>query len=304
MLAVIVIVAAGPPFVAPLLGVGSQSRLLPPRGRSVDIGNGTFLNVVETGQGAPVVLVHGLPSNAYDWADMPAKLAALGHRVIAYDRVGYGFSSRALLSPSSYESNADDLLRLLAALDIPHATLVGWSYGGAVVQTLALRHPEKIDGLVLVGSVGPALWAEAEDPLHALIASPLGGPLLQWIAAIPPLSRMVTRESVVRAFGGAGSVPAEWEEYTRAMLALPGTLQTFVMEAKRGNPGELHPEQIDAKVLVIHGANDLLVPLDVGRDLDEKLPHSRLIVVNAGSHMLPVTHPDLLAKEIHAFVTN
>jgi len=302
LLVVLVIVAAGPPVAAPMLGIGLDTALLPKQGKRVDIGGGAFLNVIETGSGSPVVLVHGLPSNAYDWADLPARLGALGHRVIAYDRVGYGFSSRSRLASASYQSNADDLVALLAALDIPHATMVGWSYGGAVVETLAVAHPEKVDALVLVGAVGPALWEDADDPLHALVASPLGEPLLRWIAAIPPLSRAVTKETVIRAFGGATAVPADWVDYTRAMLALPGTLQTFLREARSGVPKELDPAHIQTRTLVIHGANDLLVPVDVGRDLDERLPHSRLIVVNGGSHMLPVTHPDLLAKEIHAFV--
>lgn len=302
VLAVVVLVALGPPLAASLLGIGAERGMLPPPGKRVEIGRDEFVNVIETGQGAPVVLVHGLPSNAYDWAGVPAKLAALGHRVITYDRVGYGFSSRADASAShyTYESNADDLAALLAALDIPRATLVGWSYGGAVVQTLASRHPEIVDALVLVGAVGPALRERVDDPLHVLLSSPVGAPILRWIASIPPLSRVVTAGSVDRAFTGAEAVPKGWVDYTRAMLALPGTLRSFVLEAQRGDPKALDPARIQAKTLVIHGERDLLVPLEVGRDLDEKLADSRLIVVEGGSHMLPVTHADLLANEIHA----
>jgi len=306
LFAVLVLVAVGPPLAASLFGIGAERGMLPPPGKRVEIGSAEFVNVIETGQGTPVVLVHGLPSNAYDWGALPAKLATLGHRVIAYDRVGYGFSSRADASPSNYtyESNAEDLAALLAALEIPRATLVGWSYGGAVVQTLARSHPEMVNALVLVGAVGPALWEKGDDPLHAVLSSPVGAPLLRWIAAVPPLSRVVTSQSVARAFGGAEAVPIGWVDYTRAMLALPGSLRSFVLEAQRGIPKQLDPARIDAKTLVIHGGHDLLVPVEVGRDLDEKLPNSRLVVVTDGSHMLPVTHSDLLAGEIHGLIAN
>ena len=105
-----------------------------------------------------IVLVHGLPGCAYDWTPLPERLAALGRRVIAYDRVGYGYSSpRGTESDYTYDDNASELLELLEILDVSDTTLVGWSYGGGVVIRAGLRGSERIGRLVLLGSVGPAI---------------------------------------------------------------------------------------------------------------------------------------------------
>jgi non-heme chloroperoxidase len=298
----LVAIAIAPPLLARLLGWGRPDpRLLPAHGKAVAIGDGLELNVVDVGSGSPVVLVHGLPSCASDWAALPQKLAALGHRVIAYDRIGFGYSSRPPATPDryTYASNARDLGKLLDALGIDRATLVGWSYGGAVVQTFTEEAPQRVAGLVLVAAVGPAQPGEGNDPLGMILRSPAGTAILDWVADVPPLGRRMTHDNLVQAFARAQNIPAGWTEYTQTMLALPGTLQSFVLEARRGRPTDLHPESLNIPAVVIQGTDDHLVPKLVGEDLQRRLPQSKLVLVPHGSHMLPVTHADLLAQEIH-----
>jgi non-heme chloroperoxidase len=290
-----------PPLLARILGWGRPDpHFLPPRGRVVAIGDGLELNVDDVGSGSPVVLVHGLPSCASDWTTVPQKLAALGHRVIAYDRIGFGYSSRppATADRYTYASNARDLAQLLDALGIERATLVGWSYGGAVVQTFAAQAPQRVARLVLVAAVGPA-QPEANDALGFIVNSPIGAALLNWVSDVPPLSRSVTHDNLVQAFAGEDSIPSGWTEYTQTMLALPGTLESFVLEEQRGHATELHPEALNIPAVVIQGTDDYLVPRSVGEDLQRRLPQSQLVLVPHGSHMLPVTHADLLAQTIH-----
>ena len=297
----LVVIAFGPPLLTRVLGWGPDPHLLPPRGKAVAIGDGLELNVVDVGSGSPVVLVHGLPSCASDWAGVPQKLAALGHRVIAYDRSGFGYSSRPAATPDryTYESNARDLAKLLDALGIKRATLVGWSYGGAVVQTFTQQAPHRVERLVLVAAVGPAQPEGGNDALSMILRSPVGGAILTWVAGVPPLGRRMTHDSLVQAFARAEDIPSGWTEYTQAMLALPGTLQSFVLEEQRGRVASLHPEAINVPTVVVQGTDDYLVPEAVGQDLQRRLPQSRLVLVPHGSHMLPVTHADLLAQEIH-----
>jgi pimeloyl-ACP methyl ester carboxylesterase len=291
----------GPPVVTRLLGLRPDPRLLPPHGKTVDIGDGLELNVIDIGSGSPIVLVHGLPSCASDWAEVPHKLAALGHRVLAYDRVGFGYSSRPPATPEryTYASNAQDLTKLLDALRVERATLVGWSYGGAVVQTFARQSPQRVERLVLLAAVGPA-QPEGSDALSVILHSRAGAAVLHWVASVPPLSRRLTQESLVQAFARPEAIPPQWAEYTRAMLALPGTLESFAWEAQRGHAADLHPEAIKIPTVIIQGTDDHLVPPSVADDLHRRLPQSKLVVVPQGSHMLPVTHPDLVAQEIHA----
>jgi non-heme chloroperoxidase len=298
-------VAFGPPLVARVLRLGPDPSLRPPPGKAVSIGDGLHLNVVEVGSGSPIVLVHGLPSCAYDWATLPQKLAAKGYRAIAYDRIGYGYSSRTPPTPDryTYESNAHDLAALLDALGIQRATLVGWSYGGAVVQTLAREAPDRVSHLVLVAAVGPAQPEDGHDALSLILASPIGGAVLRWVASIPPLSQQMTHESLVQAFTRADAVPPGWTAYTQAMLALPGTLDTFVWESQRGHAATLQPQLLRMPALIFQGTADQLVPPAVGEDLHRRLAGSQLVMIPGGSHMLPVTHADFLADHIHAFVS-
>lgn len=293
-----------PPLLAPLLGLGPDPTTLPARGRAVPIAGNLELNVLELGSGPALVLVHGLPSNIGDWGELPARLAARGHRVVVYDRIGYGWSSRVPVAGDAYTfaSNARELTGLLDALDLPRATLVGWSYGGGVVQQLALQAPERVAGLVLLGAVGPTYAAAPGDAVDRAARSPFGLALFRWIGAIPPLARAATRASLALAFSGAGHVPPGFLERTRAQLALPGTLAAFVAESARMDVAALTPERIEAPALVVHGSDDRSVPLAVAEDLAERLPGARLLVFERGSHMLPVTHAERLADALHEWL--
>jgi non-heme chloroperoxidase len=301
----LLVVAFGPPLVARLFRLGPDAGLRPPPGKAVSIGHGLHLNVVEVGSGFPIVLVHGLPSCASDWATLPQKLAAKGYRVIAYDRIGYGYSSRTPHTPDqyTYESNAHDLVALLDALAIERAALVGWSYGGAVVQTLAREAPNRVSHLVLVGAVGPVQPENGHDALSLVLASPVGSAVLRWVASIPPLARQMTHDSLLQAFTRADAIPPGWTEYTQAMLALPGTFDALVLESQRGHAATLRPQLLRMPALILQGTADQLVPPAVGEDLHRRLAGSQLVMVAGGSHMLPVTHPDLLADHIQAFLS-
>jgi len=305
LLLLLVAVVVVPLLGSHLLGWGQHPEVVPPPAKKVAIGGGRELNVLDIGEGSPIVLVHGLPSSIGDWGDVPQKLAAMGHRVIVYDRVGYGHSSRDDDSPGTYTyaSNARDLAALLDALGIQRAAIAGWSYGGAVVQTFAVEHPERVSHLALIGAVGPAEKNNPDDPLGRVLSSGAGEEILRWAGAIPPLGRAFTEENLKAAFAKESAIPEGFNERTRGMLGLPGTLQAFVLEAQRGDPSSLHPEQVRAPALVLHGGSDFLVPVAVGEDLAGRLPAAQLLVIPGGSHMLPITHSDIVAGALHGLVT-
>jgi pimeloyl-ACP methyl ester carboxylesterase len=286
-------------LVPPQLRPGPDPTQLPLPARRVEIGGAQWLNVLEAGSGAPVVLVHGLPSNLGDWASVPARLADAGLRVVAYDRAGYGLSSRPPPDPGryTYASNASDLEALLDALALERVTLVGWSYGGGIAMRFATLHPERVERVVLLSSAGPA--QPSGGAFSYFLSSPF---LLEWVAGIPPLSRRVVADQVAQAFSGAEAVPAGWVERTRAMLALPGTLRTLAWEHARHREVPLEPERIGAPTLVICGTEDRDTPIFVSEDLARRIPGARLETIPGGSHMLPATHPDRLVDAIVAFV--
>jgi 2-hydroxymuconate-semialdehyde hydrolase len=299
---VLIVLLAGlvavPPILSPLLGWGADDSTAPPPGRLIEIAGGRRVNVVDAGSGPPIVLVHGQPGSAYDWRPLPARLART-HRVIRYDRIGYGHSDRRAADEEfSIEANALELLAVLDALGIKTATLVGWSYGGGVVVQAALLEPRRIRRLVLIGSVGPAYRADEPGWLDRILSSKLAR---RWsLAAGFPARAAVWLESV-EAFSSSEAMPEWWVEQALAMDSLPGAMDSYLGEERDLRLDGLRPEEIRVRVLIIHGENDRVVPTAVGEDLHRRFPRSSLLVVNDGSHMLPITHADLLATRIDAF---
>jgi pimeloyl-ACP methyl ester carboxylesterase len=285
-------------FVPPRLAPAPDPALLPLPARQLDVGGGSRVNLVESGVGPPVVLVHGLPSNIGDWAELPKRLASAGHRAIAYDRVGFGLSSRPEPEPGryTYASNARELAALLDALGIDKAILVGWSYGGGVVIRFASEHPERVERLVLLSSVGPA---QPDGGIIGLFLS--STTLLEWVAGVRPLGLAVVRSLVVDAFSGEAALPQGWVDRTRTMLAIPGTLRSLGFESARDREVPLEPERIRAPTLVVCGSADRLTPLAVSQDLARRIAGARLEVVDGGSHMLPATHGEELSRIIADF---
>jgi 2-hydroxymuconate-semialdehyde hydrolase len=269
---------------------------LPPPGRRIPVADGVSVNTVERGSGPPVVLAHGLPGTAYDWAPLTEALAERGLRVLAYDRVGFGHSDPRPDDDFTIEANARELLGLLESEDLRDATIAGWSYGGGTAIRAALRDPSRIGRLVLVGSSGPD---EPEPP--AIFALLFSAPVMAWLRSVPPVSRGLQRAMSIQAFSEQPQ-PDWWLPQLRANLAAPHTSRTMREEGARFTTDGLDPAPIERPILVIHGDDDRLVPLAVAEGLHRSAQNSELLVIEGGSHMLPITHSDLLADRIAAFI--
>lgn len=270
---------------------------LPPPGQRVVLGSGVGVNVVEQGAGRPVVLVHGQPGSAYDWRLLAPELAARGLRAIAYDRIGYGRSDPRSEGAYTYDANARELGQLLAALDLRDVIVVGWSYGGGTAIVAAQQDASRIAGLVLVGSVGPGLPMGSRGVEAVLFSRPV----LSWVAAVPPVARGVQSAMSAEAFSGEAA-PDWWLPSLSANLARGVTRRTMREEgAAYAAQSVPDPTGLARPVLVIHGVDDRLVPVAVGRELARRAPGARIVLVPQGSHMLPVTHAALLADEIARF---
>jgi pimeloyl-ACP methyl ester carboxylesterase len=254
------------------------------------------VNVVEEGAGPPVLLVHGLPGSAYDWRLVSALLAARGRRAIAYDRVGYGWSDARPDDAFTVASNGAELLALLDALELRDVTVVGWSYGGATALAAAQRDASRMARLVLVASAGAGI--ERTQPPPALARVVFSAPVLGWLHAVPPLAR-ATQAAASRAAFSDGPEPDWWRPGLAANFARPHTPTSWRSEGAALMAAPLpDPAGLGLPVLVIHGDDDRLVPVEVGEELARRATGSRLVLVPGASHMLPVTHAELLAEEI------
>ncbi len=271
---------------------------LPPPGRRIPVGDGVAVNAVERGAGPPVVLVHGLPGTAYDWAPLTEALAARGLFALAYGRVGFGRSDPRPDDDFTVEANARELVALLEAEDLRDATVVGWSYGGPVAIRAAGFAPDRIARLVLVGSGGPA-EVMLEPPAGAAVL--FSRPVLAWMAAVPPVARGLRSVFSVQAFS-EGPQPDWWMTHVHANLDNPTALRAWREEGARFGSEELYLEAAPQPILLIHGDDDRSAPLAISEWFHRNAADSELVVIDGGSHMLPITHADLLADRIAAFV--
>src|SRR5262245_53922604 len=116
------------------------------------------------GKGSPVVLIHGWPLSGASWEKQTAALLAAGHRVITYDRRGFGRSSKTGVG-YNYDTFAADLDKLLKKLNLKDAALVGFSMGsGEVTRYIGKYGTKRVRKAVLIGTLGPYLVKAADNP--------------------------------------------------------------------------------------------------------------------------------------------
>jgi pimeloyl-ACP methyl ester carboxylesterase len=116
------------------------------------------------GKGSPVVLIHGWPLSGASWEKQTAALLAAGHRVITYDRRGFGRSSKPAVG-YDYDTFASDLDKVLKELDLKKVALVGFSMGsGEVTRYIGKYGTKRVRKAVLIGTLGPYLVKAHDNP--------------------------------------------------------------------------------------------------------------------------------------------
>ena len=258
--------------------------------RYLDV-KGERVHLVERGRGDQrLLLVHGYASNGQAWRGVVDRLADR-FRTVAVDMVGFGWSTRAPNRPLTGDAYADRLADLLDALGLPHAHVIGQSWGGGVAQRLAAAHPDRVERLVLVATVDPSrdLW--------------LGTGGLRLGIRFPWLARL----AVARAQGGASKADgvSRWELASGYVdpLRLPGTrtfLDRFVLE--HATSAHLDLARIAAPTLVIGPLEDRVVLPEVTRSVAERIPGARYVAVPGAGHSVAAEAPDLVANLIAGFL--
>ena len=273
----------------------------PPTGRLVDV-DGVRLHYVEKGEGPPVVLLHG---NALSLVDFQASglfdRLAVDHRVIAFDRPGFGHSTRPrdrLWTPSA---QADLLYAALALLGVERPAIVGHSLGAAVALAWALDRPDDVRSLVLLaGYYYPTLRADAL--LTAPVALPLLGDVMRY--TVTALSARALIGPMIKATFSPRDVPPDFfPRLSREMLVRPSQLRastedaTFMVPSAAGlvkRFGELH-----LPVTIYAGSEDKVVDTDTQAvRLHREVPHSQLVVLPGVGHMVHYAEPDRIAAGV------
>jgi len=257
--------------------------------------NGTpiELSYDDRGEGAPVVLIHGWPLSARSWeAQVPALIDA-GHRVITYDRRGFGASSQPW-SGYDYDTFASDLEQLLTHLDLAGVALVGFSMGGGeVVRYISRYGTARVSKAVLASAIPPYLYKSNDNPDGGLDEATIAA-----FEAGVKGDRIAFLDDFTTNFFTAGtksdlvSEPFRlYNRYIAAFASPKGTLDCIGAFGRTDFRGDL--AAVTVPTLVIHGDSDGIVPFEVsGKRSHEAISGSTLVVIEGGPHGVNATHPD------------
>lgn len=264
--------------------------------------DGTELYAKDWGSGSPIVLVGGWPLSCDMWEYNARVLAAAGHRVVTYDRRGFGRSGQPW-SGYDYDTMADDLGAVMEQLDVTGATLVGFSMGGGEVARFCGGRGDaaRVKKAVLVSAVTPYLLKTGDNPSGVdksvfdgmiekletdrpaflatlgkqlfgvgLLSSPVSDEMLQWVSGMALQASPRATLECVRAFSGT-----DFRADCRA---------------------------IRVPTLLVHGTSDAIVPIDhSSREAAKLIAGSTLVEYDGEPHGLFYTSRDRLNQEILRF---
>ena len=288
ILLVLIIIVLVVPFLIPLPDDGTDPRLLADDGgQFVEIeGLDTYYVARGPTDGQPVILLHGLGGSTFSWRDNLDALAEAGYFAIAIDRPGFGLTEKTLDFDVSAPNQADFVAAFMDALALDSAVMVGHSAGGGVIAHFALRHPDRVDGLVFVaGAVGNT--GGAPSFVGSLIGFP---PFTRWLQIGSSL--LLTPERYGDLLTSAYGDPAFATDEVRAgytkVLQTSRWYESFAALI-RDSGGNTFPierlSELDQPALLIWGRADTWVPLTAGERLAEGLPNDELIIYDDIGHL-------------------
>jgi non-heme chloroperoxidase len=256
----------------------------------------------DLGSGSPVVLIHGWPLSGASWEKQTAALLAAGHRVIAYDRRGFGRSSKPSVG-YNYDTFAADLDAVLKALDLKKVDLVGFSMGsGEVVHYLGKYGPGRVRKAVLIGALGPFLLKTSDNPLG------IDGKVFEGIKAAIKVDRPSFLLEFLKNFYNydvlGGKLVSERvleDNWTVAIgasaKAVLDCVSAWIEDFRKDLP------RIDVPTLLLHGDADRILPPDASaRRLAKEIKDIKYVELKDGPHGVLWTHADQINSELVRFL--
>jgi non-heme chloroperoxidase len=254
------------------------------------------------GAGKPIVLIHGYPLSGASWEKQTAVLLAAGHRVITYDRRGFGKSSQ----PSTgynYDTFAADLHKIVTKLALRDFVLAGFSMGGGEVARYIGKYGSKgVSKAVFISSVPPFLLKTADNP------EGVDGSVFEGIQKAVAADRYAFFTEFFKNFYNTDAllgkrvseqtIQASWNiaagsSATASLACVPAWHEDFRKDLA----------YIDVPTLVIHGDADRILPISAsGQRTAKMVSGSRLLVVPDGPHCITWTHAEEVNRELINFL--
>ncbi|CAA9429507.1 MAG: Hydrolase, alpha/beta fold family [uncultured Pseudonocardia sp.] len=256
---------------------------------------GVALNYEISGEGDPLLLVMGTSGSLLLWGELVPRLAER-YRVIAFDNRGLGGSERGE-GPVTVASMAEDTSALLEALDVPRAHTLGWSLGSAVLQELALAHPQQVASAVLY-----ATWGRCDGFQRSVLAA------LRLPYAVRDMEAALAVSGL--AFSPQILDRPDFAQLLEPMLpGFPQNEEQMAVTLEQWDADLAHDALdrlggIEAPTLVVVGEQDLLTPPWQAKAVADAVPGARFELVTGpgSSHGLHIERPDDLLKIVTGFL--
>jgi pimeloyl-ACP methyl ester carboxylesterase len=284
-------------------GAVLAERAHPAQGRMVEVA-GAKLHVVEIGprDAPPIVMLHGATSNLEVMRPLAARLSHT-HRVVLIDRPGHGWSTREKFSDSTPQPQARMIAEALQKLGLEPAIFVAHSWSGALALRIALDHPDRVAGLVMLAPVAYP-WPGGVSQYNYAVTTPVIGPLLANTVTLP--LGLLLADSGARSVFAPQAMPHDFVKDSATRLLLRP--REFVANAwdlvtLRAAMAEQAPRYgtITVPITIIAGDVDKTVSTHIhSQPLAKTAKNTKLIVLNGVGHMIQFAAPDLVVSEVEA----
>lgn len=251
---------------------------------------------VGEGDGIPVLLLHGSGAGVSAWANWRGLIPVLAEqrRVIAPDLVGFGYTT--LPDPVRFEifdTWIDQILALLDGLEIPKVHVVGNSFGGGLALHLAVRHPQRLGRIVLMGAGG--VQFDFTPELDALWGYTPSVENMKKIMDIMAYDRSLVTDELAELRYRATIRPGAQEAFE----------QVFPEPRQRWLDAQIVPDEdlaaIEHEVLILHGREDRVVPVAASQKMFDLIPNSQLHIFGKCGHWTQIEHAARFQQLVSAF---
>jgi pimeloyl-ACP methyl ester carboxylesterase len=274
-----------------------------PASKFIDMGDGVEMHYRIEGNpaGRTLLLVHGFSASLHTWEKWVGELGG-EYRMVSLDLPGHGLTR----TPASYaptnEAYADLVEAFAKKLSLGKVTVIGSSMGGAVAWHMALRHPERLEAMVLVDAAG---WPDAridnrEEPaIFKMMRNPVIGPILRRLDTTPAV-----RQGLQASFANPALVDdAMVQRYVR-MSRAPGHGDALlaIMTGERTIASKELLAGVKTPTLILQGRKDNLVPAEAAVKFNDAIAGSRLIIYEDAGHLPQEELPARSAGDLRSFL--
>lgn len=252
--------------------------------------HGIDTNFHDMGQGSPILMIHGSGPGVSAWANWRLVMPALAqhHRVLAPDMVGFGYTERPVDQRYQMNEWVDHALGFMDAMGIEKAHLVGNSFGGGLALALAIRYPQRVNRLVLMGSVGvPFTLTPGLDAVWGYEPSFEN---MRRIMDLFAYDKGLVNDDLAQLRFVASTQPGFHESYSKMF---PSPRQRWV-DALCSKEQDI--KSLPHETLIVHGREDRIIPPENALLLSQWITKSQLHIFGQCGHWTQIEHAQRFAN--------